>query len=86
VDADLAAVAKIEVHCKVVMEVTMSLFYFAIMGVHGVKPVSEFIVYQTGNVACHDVVYMEANGVLFAVNDLVGNAGIIGVELISDRF
>jgi len=45
VDADLAAVAKIKVHCKVVMEVTASLFYFAVMAVHGVKPVSEFIDY-----------------------------------------
>jgi len=45
VNADLAAVAKIEVHCKVVMEGTASLFYFAVMAVHGVKPVSKFIVY-----------------------------------------
>jgi len=29
---------------------------------------------------------MEANGVLLAVNNLVGNAGIIGVEHVSDRF
>jgi len=45
VNADLAAVAKIKVHCKAVMEVTVSLFYFALMAVHGVKPVSKFIVY-----------------------------------------
>jgi len=44
-NADLAAMAKIEVHCKVVMEVTTSLFYFARMAIHGVKSVSEFIVY-----------------------------------------
>jgi len=44
VDADLAAVAKIKLHCKVMMEVTGSLFYFAVMVVHGVKPVSKFIV------------------------------------------
>jgi len=86
VDADLAAVAKVEVHCKVMMEVAASLFYFAVMAVHGVKPVSKFIVYQTGNVVCHDVVYMEANSVLVAVNHFVGNARIIGVELIPDRF
>jgi len=86
VDADLAAVAKIEVHCKVMMEVTASLFCFAVMAIHRVKPVSEFIVHETGKVACHDVLYMEANAVLLAVNHLVGDAGIIGVELISDRF
>jgi len=45
VHADLAAVAEIEVHCEVVMEVTASLFYFSVMAVHGVKLVSEFIVY-----------------------------------------
>jgi len=45
VNADLATVAKIEVHCKVVMEVTASLFDFDVMAVHGVKPVSKFIVY-----------------------------------------
>ena len=86
VNADLAVVAKIEVHCKGVMEVTASLFYFAAMAMHGVKPVGKFIVYWAGNVVCHDVVYMEANGVMFVVNDLVGNTGIIGVELVSDRF
>jgi len=45
VDADPAAVAEIKVHCKVMMEVTASLFYIAAMAVHGVKPVSELIVY-----------------------------------------
>jgi len=45
VNADLAAVAKIEVHCKVVMEGTTRLFYFGAMAAHGVKPVSKFIVY-----------------------------------------
>jgi len=45
VNADLVAVAKIEVHCEVMMEVTARLFYFAVMAVHGVKPVSKFIVY-----------------------------------------
>jgi len=28
---------------------------------------------------------MEANGVLLAVNHLVGVAGIVGVEFVSDR-
>jgi len=86
VNADLAAVAKIKVHCGAVMEVTASLFCFAAMTTHGVEPVSKFIGHQTGNVACHDVVHMEANGVLLAVNHLIGDAGIIGVELASDRF
>jgi len=45
VDADLAAVANIEMRCEVVMEVTASLFYFAVMAVHVVKPVSKFIIY-----------------------------------------
>jgi len=33
-DADLVAVAKIEVHCEVMMEVSVSLLHFAIMSVH----------------------------------------------------
>jgi len=45
VDVDLAAVAKIKVHCEVMMEVTASLFYFAIMAVHRVGPFSELIVH-----------------------------------------
>jgi len=77
VDADLAAVAKVEVHCKAVMEVAAFLFCFAAMAMHGVKPFSKIVVCQTRNVACHDVVHMEADGVLFAVNHFVGNAGII---------
>jgi len=45
VDADMAGVAKIEVHCKAMMEVAASLFDFAAMAVHRVKPDSKFIVY-----------------------------------------
>jgi len=45
VDVDLATVAKIKVHCKVMMEVATGLFYFAAMAAHGLKPVSEFIIY-----------------------------------------
>jgi len=72
-DADLAAVAEIEVHCKAVMEIATFLFYFATMATHGVEPVCELVINESGKVACHDVVDMEANGVLFAVKHLVGN-------------
>jgi len=48
VDADFAAVAKIEVHCKVVMEVTASLFYFTEMAVHGVLVAFSFFTFLHG--------------------------------------
>jgi len=68
------------------MEITTSLFHFAAMAMLRVKPFNEFVIYQTRKVACHDVVHMEADGVLFTVNHLVGNAGIIGVENMSNGF
>jgi len=37
-------------------------------------------------VACHDVVYMEANSMLLALNHFVGDTGITGIEHVSDGF
>jgi len=47
VDADLATVAKIKVHCKAMMEVTASLLCFTTMTTHGVESFSEVIVHET---------------------------------------
>jgi len=64
----------------------MSLLCFAIVTMHGVEPFGKSIIYEARNMACHGVVDMEANGVLLAVNHLVSDAGIVGIEHVSDGF